>query len=142
MKRITIACPAAHADDANQLAMVLGYGPADGLTYSNVGYQDALGNLYACASLPVGDSFVSTATSPLVRPEWDVEPYQVNMAGATRAQALVVFWEPVTEEGGNSEPPLATPDAITAVIGEDGVAMLKAMGLVAIPSDDNDSTGL
>jgi len=133
MRRITIACPAAHVDDANQLAMVLGYGPADGLTYSNVGYQDALGNLYACASLPVGDSFVSTATSPLVRPEWDTEPYQVNMAGATRAQALVVFWEP-TEE--SPEPPLANPDAITAVAGEDGVAMLAAMGLTAIPQEE------
>jgi hypothetical protein len=133
MKRITIACPAAHTNDANSLAMVLGYGPADGLTYSNVGYQDALGNLYACASLPVGDSFVSTATSPLERPEWDVEPYQVNMAGATRAQALVVFWEP-TEE--SPEPPLANPDAITAVAGEDGVAMLAAMGLTTIPQEE------
>jgi hypothetical protein len=133
MRRITIACPAAHTEDSNSLAMVLGYGPADGLTYSNVGYQDALGNLYACASLPVGDSFVSTATSPLERPEWDVEPYQVNMAGATRAQALVVFWEP-TEE--SPEPPLANPDAITAVAGEDGVAMLKAMGLTTIPQEE------
>jgi hypothetical protein len=133
MKRITIACPAAHTDDANSLAMVLGYGPADGLTYSNVGYQDALGNLYACASLPVGDSFVSTATSPLERPEWDVEPYQVNMAGATRAQALVTVWEP-TEE--SPEPPLANPDAITAVAGEDGVAMLAAMGLTTIPQEE------
>jgi hypothetical protein len=133
MKRITIACPAAHTDDANSLAMVLGYGPADGLTYSNVGYQDAGGNLYACASLPVGDNFVSTATSPLVRPDWDVEPYQINMAGATRAQALVVFWEP-TEE--SPEPPLANPDAITAVVGEDGVAMLAAMGLTTIPQEE------
>lgn len=133
MKRITIACPAAHTEDGNQLAMALGYGPADGLTYSNVGYQDALGNLYACASLPVGDSFVSTATSPLERPEWDVEPYQVNMAGATRAQALVVFWEP-TEESPN--PPLATVFTITAVAGEDGVAMLKAMGLTTIPQEE------
>ena len=134
MRRITIACPAAHANDSNQLAMVLGYGPADGLTYSNVGYQDALGNLYACASLPVGDSFVSTATSPLVRPEWDVLPYQVNMAGAKRAQALVIVWEP-TEE--NLEPPLVSPNAITAVFGEDGVLMLALMGLTAIEPTDN-----
>lgn len=137
MTRVTIACPQAHISDANQLAMVLGYGPADGETYGSPAWQDAQGNPYACASLPVGDSFVSTATSPLERPEWDTEPYTINMAGAIRAQALVVFWEPETDSDLVSEPPLANPTSITAVTGEDGVAMIKAMGLTAIPQDED-----
>lgn len=131
--RVTIACPAAHMDDANDLAMVLGYGPADGETYRGANWQDADGNLYSCASLPVGPSFVDNATSPLVRPEWDVEPYQVNMAGARRAQALVAFWEP-TEE--SPEPPLANPSAITAVVGEDATGMIAAMGLTPVPQEE------
>lgn len=131
--RLTIACPAAHANDSNQLAMVLGYGPADGLTYSNVGYQDAFGNLYACASLPVGEGFIGAATSALQRPEWDTDN-TVNMAGAARAQALVALWVATDE---NPEPPLANPNVITAVAGEDGVSMITAMGLTLMPQDED-----
>jgi hypothetical protein len=130
---ITIACPAAHTDDANQLAMVLGYGPADGLTYSNVGYQDALGNLYACASLPVGDSFVSTATSQLQRPEWDTEEV-IDMAKATQAQGLVLLWTPNEDD---HYPPQANHSQITAILGMDGVAAVAAMGLTAINNEVN-----
>ena len=133
MRRITIACPAAHTDDANQLAMVLGYGPADGLTYSNVGYQDALGNLYACASLPVGDSFVSTATSQLQRPEWDTEEV-IDMDKAAQAQGLVLLWMPNEDY---PYPPQANPSQITAILGMDGVAAVAAMGLTAINNEVN-----
>jgi len=131
--RVTIPGPADHINDAQDVAMVLGFGPADAQTYVAPGWQDAQGNLYACASLPVGPDFVSNATSPLERPEWDQEPYQVNMAGANRAQALVPFWQP-TEE--SPEPPLANPSAITAVVGDDGVLMLTAMGLTPMPQED------
>ena len=41
--RLTIACPNALRDDANQLAMVLGYGPADAETYGELNWQDAGG---------------------------------------------------------------------------------------------------
>lgn len=129
MRRITIACPAAHTDDANSLAMVLGYGPADGLTYSNVGYQDAGGNLYACASLPVGDSFVSTATSPLVRPEWDVDEI-IDMAAANRAQALVTIWGLGEDEGD----PAVTPDHILAMFNPDPLSILARAGVERIES--------
>ena len=61
--RLTIACPEALRDDANQLAMVLGYGPSDALTYGELNWQDAGGNLYACASLPVSDTFTTAAQS-------------------------------------------------------------------------------
>ena len=133
MRRITIACPAAHTDDANQLAMVLGYGPADGLTYSNVGYQDALGNLYACASLPVGDSFVSTATSQLQRPEWDTEEV-IDMDKAAQAQGLVLLRMPNEDY---PYPPQANPSQIVATLGMGGQEAISAMGLTAINNEVN-----
>jgi len=130
MRRITIACPAAHVDDANQLAMVLGYGPADGITYSNVGYQDALGNLYACASLPVGDSFVSTATSQLQRPEWDTTDV-VDMASASKAQARIVIWGLTDGEAA----PVATTDVILAMFHPDPIAVLALAGLTTTQNE-------
>ena len=39
--RLTIACPHALRDDANNLAMVLGYGPADAETYGELNWRDA-----------------------------------------------------------------------------------------------------
>ena len=123
--RITIACPDALRDDANNLAMVLGFGPDDALTYGALNWQDAAGNLYACASLPVSDTFTTAAQTALQRPAWDTDNH-VNMAGAGRAQAALVF-SPV--------PVLALPDKLTACVGEDGPAMLAAMGLTQVEVD-------
>ena len=61
--RLTIACPDALRDDANNLAMILGYGLGDALTYGGLNWQDAGGNLYACASLTVSDAFTTAAQS-------------------------------------------------------------------------------
>ena len=118
--RLTIACPEALRDDANQLAMVLGYGPADAETYGTPNWQDAGGNLYACASLTVSDTFTTTAQSPLQRPAWDTDS-NVNMAGANRAQEALVF---------SLTPVTAMPDKLTACGGDDALATLAAMGLV------------
>ena len=41
--RLTIACPATLRSDANNLAMVLGYGPDDAETYVALNWQDAGG---------------------------------------------------------------------------------------------------
>ena len=71
--RLTIACPDALRDDANQLAMVLGYGPADAETYVALNWHDVDGNLYVCASLPVSDTFTTAAQSGLQRPAWDTD---------------------------------------------------------------------
>jgi len=87
--RLTIACPDALRDDANQLAMVLGFGPDDALTYGGLNWQDAGGNLYACASLIVSDTFVSKAQSTLSRPAWDVDNI-IDMAGANRTSGAGV----------------------------------------------------
>ena len=49
--RLTIACPATIRSDANNLAMILGYGPDDAETYVALNWQDAGGNLYASAGV-------------------------------------------------------------------------------------------
>ena len=120
--RLTIACPDAMRDDANNFAMVLGYGPSDAETYVAQNWQDADGNLYACASLPVSDAFTTTAQSGLQRPAWDTDNH-VNMAGANRAQAALVF---------SLTPVTAMPDKLTACVGDDALATLAAMGLTQV----------
>ena len=123
--RITIACPDALRDDANNLAMVLGYGPDEAETYGELNWQDAGGNLYACASFTVADTFTTTAQSGLQRPAWDTD-YHVNMAGANRAQAALVF---------SLTPVTAMPDKLTACEGDGALATLAAMGLVQVEED-------
>ena len=123
--RLTIACPDALRDDANNLAMILGYGPYDAETYGSLNWEDAAGNLYACASLIVSDTFVSTAQSTLSRPAWDVDNI-IDMDAARRAQAALVFiLTPVT----------AMPDKLTACVGDDALATLAAMGLTQVEVD-------
>ena len=120
--RITIACPDALRDDANLLAMVLGYRPDDVQTYVALNWQDAGGNLYACASLIVSDAFTTAAQSGLQRPAWDTDSH-VNMAAANRAQAALVF---------SLTPVTAMPDKLTACVGDDALATLAAMGLTQV----------
>ena len=123
--RLTIACPDALRDDANNLAMVLGYRPDDAETYVGLNWQDAGGTLYACASLIVSDTFTTTAQSPLQRPAWDVDNI-IDMAGADRAQAALVF---------SLTPVTAMPDKLTACAGDDALAVLAAMGLTQVEVD-------
>jgi len=119
--RLTIACPEALRDDANNLAMVLGYGPSDAETYGSLNWLDTAGNLYACASLIVSDTFTTTAQSGLQRPSWDVDNI-IEMDAARRAQAALVF----------SLTPVTMPDKLTACAGDDALATLAAMGLTQV----------
>jgi len=120
--RLTIACPDALRDDANNLAMILGYGPDDAATYVALNWQDADGNLYACASLTVSDAFTTTAQSGLQRPAWDTDNI-ISMAAANRAQAALVF---------SLTPVTAMPDKLTTCVGDDALATLAAMGLTMV----------
>ena len=120
--RLTIACPDALRADGNHFAMVLGYGPADAETYVALNWQDADGNLYACASLIVSDTFVSKAQSTLSRPAWDVDNI-IDMDAARRAQAALVF---------SLTPVTAMPDKLTACAGDDALATLAAMGMTQV----------
>ena len=123
--RLTIACPDALRDDANQLAMVLGYGPSDAETYVALNWQDAGGNLYACASLTVSDTFTTAAQSGLQRPSWDTDS-AISMAAADRAQAALVFSLEAVE---------VAPDKLTACAGDDALATVAAMGLTQVEVD-------
>ena len=120
--RLTIACPDALRDDANNLAMALGYRPDDAGTYVGLNWQDADGNLYACASLIVSDTFTTAAQSGLQRPSWDTDSH-VNMAGANRDQAALVF---------SLTPVEVAPDKLTACVGDDALVTLAAMGLTQV----------
>jgi len=120
--RLTIACPATLRSDANQLAMVLGYCPDDAETYVALNWHDVDGNLYACASLPVSETFTTTAQSGLQRPAWSTDNH-VNMDAARRAQAALVF---------SLTPVTAMPDKLTACAGDDALATLAAMGLTQV----------
>lgn len=121
--RITVACPVAMKPDANNLAMVLAFGPPDAETYRGANWQDANGNLYAAASFEARDEWVLAAQAPLQRPAWDVSPYTISMAAAERAQAALVF---------SLEPIPAAPGKLTAIGGMDGPAALAAMGLTQV----------
>ena len=132
--RLTIICPEAHRDDANHYAMALGSSEADGLTYGDPAWQDASGNLYSVASLPVSDGFIERATSTLDRPEWDVDPYGISMAAANRAQDRVQVWQPTDD---TPEPPQVSPDAILALVGDDPLTLLAAAGITKGTGDED-----
>lgn len=110
--RVTIACPAGHIADANQLARCIGLGPDDDRTYGDPIWQDAVGNLYAVASAIVGENFTDAATSPLAETSWGCD-----LAAATRAQALIRIMQP------------ADPSIIAAVFDEDVSAALVVLGV-------------
>lgn len=131
--RFTFVCPEVHAKDANDLAMVLAYSKWDGSTYLTPNYQDVLGNKYIVASTTVEPAFVPKAQAPLVRPAWDVltnGSYVVNMAGARRAQALVVLVDPANLINMVT----ATPTTIMAYPHEDPQEAIRLMGLTPIPT--------
>jgi hypothetical protein len=128
---LTIAVPAAHVADANDLAMAVGFSTADEQTYGDPSWQDAAGNLYSAASLGGSDRFVQAATSTLQRPAWDAEQY-ISMAAANRAQDLVgTPWR----YGSDTDAPQANPNAITAIGGMVGLDALAAMGLTRVAQD-------
>ena len=120
--RLTIACPATLRSDANNFAMALGYGPSDAETYVPLNWQDADGNLYAVASLPVSDTFTTTAQTALQRPSWDTDNI-IDMDAARLAQAALVFSLEAVE---------VAPDKLTACAGDDALATLAAMGLTQV----------
>jgi hypothetical protein len=120
MTRITAAAPEALVFDSNQFAMCLGYSLADGLTFSNLNWQDANGGLYGCASWEASEEWLGKAQEPLERPSWDVDEV-IDMVAAERAQAALVV---------STEALLASPAALTAITGMQALDAIAAMGLV------------
>ena len=132
--RTTIATPAAHMPDANQLALILGESAADDNTFTAARHQDASGTLYAVASTVAKPIFAQNAGRPLKAPDFAPD---ADIEAATRAQAILNI-----EDRLNGTPAVAaSPDRI-AVILDDRLASaqehIASLGLspVPIPEDE------
>jgi len=127
MIRITLACPAALAQDARDMMMALGHGPSDGCSFAAANWVDGAGQAYAVASALFGDTWPERMQRPLTRPGWDCRPYRVNLAGAERARAVLRI-----VEGDAAGPGALAGGRIVAVTGMRGRAALAALGLQEI----------
>ena len=121
----TIAAPAAHMPDANQLALALGESSADDRTFTTATWQDADGNLYAVCSTVAKPVFAELAGQPLKAPDHAPD---MDLAAATRAQALLQI------NGG-----IASQDVIAVILGgrlESAQDHIAALGLERVQQDD------
>jgi len=134
--QITMIVPEAHRADATALVMALGASVADWQdAFANVTQQDADGGQYALACWDARDGWLAAVTHAPVRPDWDVEPFEVNIAGAERAQALVALHNPVDGAGEPVPVPKASGETILILLGNPE-AMVAAAGLVQIVEGD------
>jgi len=123
-QKATIATPAAHIPDANQLALCLGESSADDQTFTTAAWQDAEGNLYAVCSTVAKSVFAQLAGLPLQAPDHAPD---MDLAAATHAQALLQI------NGGK-----ATPDVIAVILGnrlESAQDHIAALGLTRVEQD-------
>ena len=118
--RITIACPENLIPDANQFAMVLGLSANDINTFAKVRLQDSGGELYSVVSFPITQSWLDKANAVLIRPLWDGEATIVDMVAVNRAKALFEIDK------------TAQSDKLIGCIGDNGVEVIKLMGLYSI----------
>ena len=125
IQKATIAAPAAHIPDANQLALALGKSSADDRTFTTATWQDADGNLYAVCSTVAKPVFAELAGQPLQAPDHAPD---MDLAAATRAQGMLQI------NGG-----AVSPDVIAVILGdttENAKDHLVALGLERMPQDD------
>ena len=125
IQKATIAAPAAHIPDANQLALALGESSADDRTFTSASYQDADGNLYAVCSTVAKPVFAELAGQPLQAPDHAPD---MDLAAATRAQGMLQI------NGG-----AVSPDVIAVILGnrlESAQDHIAALGLISIPQTD------
>jgi len=127
VSRIIMICPEAHVGDANHLMMALGDSvEAWQDTFSAVGWQDGDGAMCSVACWDADPAWLVAVQSVPERPDWDVDN-AINMAGAIRAQARVVLYDP---DDGDAVPQ-ASASTILILPGEP-MAMAAAAGLVRI----------
>ena len=130
MSRIIVICPEAHVGDANQWMMALGSSvEAWQHTFATMGWQ-AGSALQSLASWDATDDWLAAVLGVPERPAWDVDN-AVNMAAAARAQALVVLYDPESDD----PVPQASASTILILLG-DPMAMAAAAGLVRIGEGD------
>ena len=122
--RVTIACPAAHTDAANQLALALGESPADVNTFGTPSWQDAQGNLYSVCSFVCTEQWLSAATGTLPQRN------EADLAKAQQAQDLLtrVTVDPETQQA-------IDPAAIAYVVDHDPLPALAGLGLIRIEQE-------
>jgi len=123
-QKATIAAPAQHIQDANQLALCLGESSADDRTFTTATWQDADGNLYAVCSTVAKPIFAELAGQPLQAPDHAPD---MDVEAATRAQALLQI------NGGK-----ASPDVIAVILGnrlESAQDHIAALGLERVQQE-------
>ena len=103
-QKATIATPAVHIPDANQLALCLGESIADDQTFSAASYQDSDGTLYAVASTVAKPIFAQMAGQPLQAPDHAPD---MDLESAKRAQSLLQI-----NNG------IARPNVIAVILGD------------------------
>ena len=124
LQRATIATPATHIPDANQLALCLGESSADDQTFTTASYQDAADNLYAVCSTVAKPIFAQLAGQPLQAP--DHAP-NMDLSAATRAQGMLQI------NGG-----AVSPDVIAVILGnrlESAQDHIAALGLERVQQE-------
>ena len=123
-QRATIAAPAQHIQDANQLALCLGESSADDQTFTTASYQDTQGNLYALCSTVAKPIFAQLAGQPLQAPDHAPD---MDLAAATRAQGMLQI------NGG-----AVSPDVIAVILGnrlESAQDHIAALGLESVQQE-------
>jgi hypothetical protein len=136
MTRVTVACHADDLSDARALAAYLN-GTLASLT-GFVGGWETGGQAYFVASGSKSAAWLERATQPVGdRPEFDTEN-AINMTGAGRAWAAMIgnIWTGPGDDPDNpTKVPTPGPGKIVAVVMDDGVAALHAMGLARVEGD-------
>ena len=133
MIRLTVACHIDDLDDARNLATCMGwlngYSPAEWWGTFSASYLDNLDREWRVLSLEVASGFISNTviSEPIKRPAADVNN-DINMTGAHRAQAKLVFWQPTDPL---TPVPQADPVRMIAVAGLGGPDALAQMGLTS-----------
>ena len=87
---LTIIVPEAHLDITRHYACCVGESMYEMNAFERLTHQDAQGNKYAIAMWRIKPKVIDMATSPLVRPEFDMLN-EVDLTKAATAQTLVRF---------------------------------------------------
>ena len=121
---LTVAVPAHMKDQANSLAMALGEGLSDGLTYGRLSARDASGNLFFWAVF-LKSQLKQDWSHPLQRPAWDAQG-ALDIKAAEAARDALYIW-PSSED--LAAPQQAQQDKISVIAGISSSIALKLLGL-------------
>lgn len=121
--RVTIAVPETLLEKANHLACIVGESAADINTFTNCGWQDSRGNLYAVASTVVKPVFLEAVSGLPETPDHAIgvaDPYLAQQALDTLNQ----------------------PGGIQMVVDVDPMEALAKLGLSPVEHDEDGLQGM